>query len=89
MPTSAHDGAGGRGAGRLCIPESSPLATVWAARRDAGDSKSRDGKLGRAGTALITVSSDSVGQFLACAARPLRPPSPEERDDLVGGSGSA
>src|SRR5215213_8979154 len=83
----AREGAGGRGAARPCNAGSSALDACAAARR-AGDSKSRDGKLGRAGTALTTVSSDSVGHVRALVDRLLRPPSLEERDDRVGGSGS-
>src|SRR4051794_34997294 len=66
-----RDADHGRGAGRAWAPESS-LVLPWEPERRAGDSKSRDGKLGRAGTALTTVSSDSVGQLRLPDDRPLR-----------------
>ena len=82
--TAPDDATAGRWA-----PESSPAAAGVGCRWR--DSKSRDGKLGRAGgTARITVSSDSAGQFLLADDRPLLDvPSPEDRDDRAGGSGSS
>ena len=66
------------------------VAAAAGAARRAGDSKSRDGKLGRAGTARIVVSSDSTGQFFPLEDDlPLRDaPSPDDRELRAGGSGS-
>ena len=77
---AATDDRGRPGLGARLVAHRAGVGCRWR------DSKSRDGKLGRAGgTARITVSSDSVGQFLLVDERPLFDvPSLEEREDARG-----